>query len=120
MWDANVWPRRSRPPGAEVTDVVAYRALPADLDPERDPDLYRMLLDGEVDVVTFTSAASVRNFAATFGAEQSADLLQQTVVAVCGPVTAEAASRLGIGVSIMPAEYTLDALVDSIAAHYRR
>jgi len=106
--------------GAEVTDVVAYRALPADLDPERDPDLYRMLLDGEVDVVTFTSAASVRNFAATFGAEQSADLLQQTVVAVCGPVTAEAASRLGIGVSIMPAEYTLDALVDSIAAHYRR
>ncbi len=106
--------------GAEVTDVIAYRALPADLDPERDPDLYRMLLDREVDVVTFTSAASVRNFAATFGAEQSADLLQQTVVAVCGPVTAEAASRLGIGVSIMPAEYTLDALVDSIAAHYRR
>ena len=106
--------------GAEVTDVVAYRALPADLDPERDPDLYRMLLDREVDVVTFTSAASVRNFAATFGAEQAADLLQQTVVAVCGPVTAEAASRLGIGVSIMPAEYTLDALVDSIAAHYRR
>jgi uroporphyrinogen III methyltransferase / synthase len=106
--------------GAEVTDVVAYRALPADLDPERDPDLYRMLLDREVDVVTFTSAASVRNFAATFGAEQAADLLQQTVVAVCGPVTAEAASRLGIGVSIMPTEYTLDALVDSIAAHYRR
>ncbi len=106
--------------GAEVTDVVAYRALPADLDPERDPDLYRMLLDRQVDVVTFTSAASVRNFAATFGVEQSADLLQQTVVAVCGPVTAEAASRLGIPVSIMPTEYTLDALVDSIAAHYRR
>ena len=91
-----------RAAGAEVTDVVAYRALPADLDPDRDPDLYRMLLDGAVDVVTFTSAASVRNFAATFGVEQSADLLQQTVVAVCGPVTAEAASRLGIAVSIMP------------------
>ena len=106
--------------GAEVTDVVAYRALPADLDPERDPDLYRMLLDRQVDAVTFTSAASVRNFAATFGVEQSADLLQQTVVAVCGPVTAEAASRLGIPVSIMPTEYTLDALVDSIAAHFRR
>jgi uroporphyrinogen-III synthase len=41
-------------------------------------------------------------------------------VAVTGPVTAEAANRLGIGVSIMPTEYTLDALVDSIAAHYRR
>ena len=109
-----------RAAGAEVTDAVAYRALPAELDPDRDPDLYRMLLEGQVDVVTFTSAASVRNFAATFGAEQAADLLQQTVVAVCGPVTAEAAGRLGIPVSIMPAEYTLDALVDAIAAHYRR
>jgi len=106
--------------GAKVTDVVAYRALPADLDPQSDPDLYRMLLDGEVDVVTFTSAASVRNFAATFGPEQAVDLLQQTAVAVCGPVTAEAATRLGIGVSIMPAEYTLDAFVESIAAHFRR
>jgi uroporphyrinogen III methyltransferase/synthase len=108
-----------RAAGAEVTDVVAYRALPADPRPGRDPDLYRLLLDGEVDVVTFTSAASVMNFAATFGAEQSADLLHQTTVAVCGPVTAEAAGRLGIPVSIMPAEYTLDALVESIARHYK-
>lgn len=106
--------------GATVVDVCAYRALPADPDPDRDPDLYRMLLDNQIDVVTFTSAASVRNFAATYGAEQSADLLQQTTVAVCGPVTAEAATRLGIPVAIMPADYTLDALVESIAAHYRR
>jgi uroporphyrinogen III methyltransferase/synthase len=106
--------------GAAVIDVVAYRALPADPDPDRDPDLYRMLLDSQVDMVTFTSAASVRNFAATYGAEQSADLLQQTTVAVCGPVTAEAASRLGIPVAIVPPEYTLDAFVDAIAAHYRR
>ena len=108
-----------RAAGAEVTDVVAYRALPAELDPERDPDLYRMLLDRQMDVVTFTSAASVRNFAHTFGSEQAADLLQQTVVAVCGPVTAEAAARLDIPVSIMPTEYTLDALVHAIAAHYQ-
>jgi len=108
-----------RSSGAVVTDVVAYRALPADPLSGRDPDLYRLLLDGEVDVVTFTSAASVMNFVATFGAEQSADLLQQTTVAVCGPVTAEAASRLGIPVSIMPTEYTLDALVESIALHFQ-
>ena len=109
-----------REAGAEVRDVVAYRALPADPDPDHDPDLYRLLLDGEVDAVTFTSAASVWNFASTYGVDQAADLLQQTAVAVCGPVTAEAAVRLGIPVSIMPAEYTLDALVDSIATHFRR
>jgi uroporphyrinogen III methyltransferase/synthase len=98
---------------------VAYRALPFEPHPDRDPDLYRMLLDGQIDVVTFTSAASVLNFAATYGQEQSADLLQQTAVAVCGPVTAEAASRLGIPVTIMPREYTLDALVESIAQHFK-
>lgn len=106
--------------GARVTDVTAYRTLPADPDPDRGPDLYGMLLEGRIDVVTFTSAASVHNFAAIYGAEQSADLLQQTAVAVCGPVTAEAAARLGIPVGVMPKEYTLDALVESIAAHFRK
>jgi uroporphyrinogen III methyltransferase/synthase len=108
-----------RDAGAVVTDVVTYLTLPAEPDPERDPDVYRMLLDRQIDVVTFTSAASVSNFARTFGSEQAADLLRQTVVAVVGPVTAEAAARLDIPVSIMPAKYTLDALVQAIADHYQ-
>ncbi len=109
-----------REAGAVVTDVVTYRILPAEPDPEHDPDVYRMLLDRQIDVVTFTSAASIRNFAHTFGLEQTADLLQQTVVAVCGPVTAEAAARLDIPVSIMPSEYTVGALVQAIADHYQK
>ena len=104
--------------GARVTSVVAYRTLPPDLDGGKSPDVYGMLLNRQIDVVTFTSAASVRNFAGTYGAEQAADLLQQTMVAVCGPVTAEAASRLGIPVTLMPSEYTVGALVQAIADHY--
>jgi uroporphyrinogen III methyltransferase/synthase len=104
--------------GAEVDVVVAYRTLPPEADPGSDPDVYRMLLDRQIDAVTFTSAASVRNFAHTYGAEQAADLLQQTVVAVCGPVTAEAATRLGIPVTVMPTEFTIDALVQALADHY--
>jgi uroporphyrinogen III methyltransferase/synthase len=105
--------------GAAVTGIVAYRTLPPEPDADRDPDVYRMLLDRTIDAMTFTSAASVRNFAATYGAEQAADLLQQTVVAVCGPVTAEAAARLGIPVTLMPKEYTVGALVQALADHYR-
>ena len=48
------------------------------------------------------------------------DLLQQTAVAVTGPVTAEAAARLDIPVSIMPTEYTVGALVQAIADHYQK
>ena len=61
-----------------------------------DPDVYGMLLEGRIDVVTFTSASAVRNFAKIYGAEQAADLLQNTVVAAIGPVTADAAAQLGI------------------------
>ncbi len=55
-----------------------------------------MLLDGQVDAVTFTSPDAVRRFASLIGEEQAADLLGTTVVAAIGPVTAAAAMALGI------------------------
>jgi uroporphyrinogen III methyltransferase/synthase len=76
-----------------------------------------MLLDGEIDVVTFTSASAVRNFTKVVGTEQAADLLNRTTVAAIGPVTAEAAARLGIKVAVQPTTYTVPALVDAIVTH---
>jgi uroporphyrinogen III methyltransferase/synthase len=76
-----------------------------------------MLLDGRIDVVTFTSASAVRNFAQVYGADQAADLLRRTMVAAIGPVTAEAAAQLGIPITIQPTTYTIAALVDAILAH---
>jgi len=54
------------------------------------------------------------------GAEPAADLLRTTVVASIGPVTAEAASQFNIQTTIIPAQYTVPALVDAIVEHYRR
>ena len=82
-----------RKQGAEVTEVVAYRTVVVEAEREGEPDIYRMLLDRRIDVVTFTSASAVRNFVNVVGAEPSADLLRTTVVASIGPVTAEAAAR---------------------------
>jgi uroporphyrinogen III methyltransferase/synthase len=104
--------------GAEVEDIVAYRTVVADAPQEGDPDVYRLLLDGEIDVVTFTSGSAVRGFVAMFGAEQAVDLLKHTVVAVIGPTTAQAARRLDIQVTIQPPVSTIPALVDAIAAHF--
>ncbi len=67
--------------GADVTEVVAYRTVIVDPEREGEPDIYRMLLDRRIDVVTFTSASAVRNFVRVLGAEPAADLLQSTVVA---------------------------------------
>jgi uroporphyrinogen III methyltransferase/synthase len=104
--------------GALVTDVVAYRTVNEEIQQDDAPDVYRMLLDGGIDVATFTSASAVRNFARMYGAEQAADLLKSTVVASIGPVTADAAAQLGITVTVQPATYTIPALVDALAAHY--
>jgi uroporphyrinogen III methyltransferase/synthase len=107
-----------RDAGAIVTDVVAYRTVLEDSQREGDPDVYGMLLEGRIDVVTFTSPSAVRNFAKIYGADQVADLLKNTVVATIGPVTADAARLLGIPVTIQPTAYTIPALVNAIAGYY--
>ena len=107
-----------RTAGALVTDVVAYRTVLEETLREDAPDIYGMLLDGRIDVVTFTSPSSVRNFVKIYGSDQAADLLKMTVVAAIGPVTAEAARQLGIAVSVQPAVYTIEGLVDAIAAYF--
>jgi uroporphyrinogen III methyltransferase / synthase len=107
-----------REAGAEVTDAIAYRTLPGDSERGSDYDIYRMLLDRQIDAVTFASASAVRNFVDMLGREQAADLLRTTVVASIGPVTAEAAQQLGIATTVMPRRYTIPDLVDAVVEHF--
>jgi uroporphyrinogen III methyltransferase / synthase len=104
--------------GADVTEVTAYRTLLADIESHDGPDIYRMLLDKQVDVVTFTSASTVKAFVQLYGAEPAADLLNSTVVAAVGPVTAEAAEQYNIHSTIVPQEYTIPGLVHAIVDYF--
>jgi uroporphyrinogen III methyltransferase/synthase len=107
-----------RKQGAEVTEVVAYRTVLAEPERDGEPDVYRMLLEQRIDVVTFTSASAVRSFVKVLGAEPAADLLRMTIVASIGPVTAEAATRCNIQTTIMPTSYTVPGLVDAITDYF--
>lgn len=107
-----------RDAGAEVSEVIAYRTLLAGGERDADHDVYRMLLDRQIDAVTFTSASTVNNFATILGQEQAVDLLNSTVVASIGPVTAEAAQQLGITTTVMPERYTIPDLVDALVQHF--
>lgn len=104
--------------GATVTDVIAYRTAAESGDSPIVQDLYRMLLDGAIDAVTFTSPSGVRRFADLFGEEQAVDLLNTTVVASIGPVTAAAAAELGIKTTIVPETYTVDGLVQAVVEFF--
>jgi len=105
---------------ALVSEVVAYRTVPVELGTDGEPDVYRMLLERRIDVVTFTSPSAVANLVKGLGAEPAADLLKTTLVASIGPVTADAAARYGVATTIMPAQYTVPALVDAIVTYYER
>lgn len=94
--------------GAIVHDVAVYRTVPAEPDAASLAALRR-----GVDVVTFTSPSTVRNFLALLGDEGRA-LLAGAVVAAIGVVTAEAAREEGIRVDVQPDAYTTDALVEAL------
>jgi len=107
-----------RKQGAIVSEVVAYRTVVAEPEREGEPDIFRMLLERRIDVVTFTSPSAVRNFVRVLGPEPAADLLRTIEVASIGPVTAEAASQCNIQTTILPSSYTVRALVDAIVDHF--
>jgi uroporphyrinogen III methyltransferase/synthase len=109
-----------RKQGADVTEVVAYRTVATEPERDGEPDVYHMLLERRLDVVTFTSPSAVRSFVSALGREPAADLLQTTTVAAIGPVTAKAAAQHGIQAAIVPDAYTVPALVDAIADYFKK
>lgn len=89
----------------------------SDTDPEL--DIYRELLDRKIDLVTFTSASAVLNFANNVGADQASDLLGHTVVATAGAAAADAAHRAHITPAVQSQEGPMAAFAEAIAARFR-
>lgn len=67
------------------------------------------------DVLTFTSASTVRGFAHNLhGNAAAAHAAQGKIVACIGPITAEEAHRVGLDVSVVADEFTTDGLLDAL------
>lgn len=98
-----------RAKGALVDEVVAYRTLPADAQAARPKKLLN-----EIDVITFTSASTVRHFAQLLDGPDLVRALSKVKVACIGPITAKAAEELGLKVDILAEEHTIDGLVKAI------
>ena len=92
--------------------ITAYRTLPAA------PDSAGLAgLQAGVDVVTFTSGSTVRNFITI---TRNAGLNPHNLpgnpqIACIGPKTAHAAREAGLKVDVIPNEYTVDGLVAAIS-----
>ena len=97
----------------EVDEVSAYQTVPAGReDAER---VREMLAGGEIDVLTFTSSSTVRNFAAAM--EPLPDLPEGTTVACIGPITAQTARAWGLPVHVSAEEHTIPGLVGALVKY---
>jgi uroporphyrinogen III methyltransferase/synthase len=110
-----ILPEKLQEMGAKVDVVSAYETVRP---PRRGEEVRRLLQQGDIACITFTSSSTVENFAAMFPDEDMPSLVGQTTVACIGPITAETARRQGLEVSVMPAEYTIEGLAAEIVEFF--
>ena len=112
-----VLPEQLTKMGAVVDVVEAYRTVRPDREKN---DLVDMFEKGEIDMVTFTSSSTVKNFMEMF--EDQGELfkkgLKGVAVACIGPITARTAEEKGLSVSLFPSEYTIEALTGEIVTFF--
>ena len=98
--------------GADVRRVAAYtNARPVGVE-ERAREAFQR----GIDVVTFTSSSTVRNLLEILGNDR--ELLDESLIACIGPITAATAKELGLKVDITAAEHNVEGLADALVAYF--
>ena len=101
--------------GATVDEIPAYETLKV---VENTDDLVCKLKDNQIDLITFTSSSTVKNFKALLPAENFTELIQGVTIASIGPITSDTAEKLGFDVHITAESYTIAGLVEAILQNY--
>ena len=111
----SVLPKELSKMGAVVDDITAYctKAVYDDAD-----DLLTQLKRRAVDMITFTSSSTVKNFHTLFPSEELEDLMKDVTIASIGPITADTARELGFDVHIVAESYTIPGLCQAIQEYY--
>jgi uroporphyrinogen III methyltransferase/synthase len=102
--------------GARCDVVEAYRTVPPEGAELR---LVSLLRDGGIDVITFTSSSTVKNFLGLLPEAERSSLLAGKMVACIGPITAQTALEAGIKADVVASTYTAAGLVQAIMDYYQ-
>ncbi len=97
--------------GAAVDEVPVYYTR---RDRSAADKLLTALENREVDLVTFTSSSTVKNFRSLLPESAAERLLAGVAIAVIGPITAETAAEEGLTVHIAAEDYTIEGLCQAI------
>ncbi len=113
-----ILPETLRGAGAQVTVVPVYQNCPED---EPQKSLRTDFEDGRIDMITFTSSSTVRNFLRMINTENQEELvrlLDGVDIAAIGPITAKTVTDNGLQVTVQPEEYTIREMIWSIVQYY--
>ena len=105
-------PNGLRERGALVDDVPLYDTVKVSEGSHE--TIEADLLNGRIDVVTFTSSSTVTNFLEMFPARTPTVLLANVKVAVIGPTTQKTAVEYGVRVDVVAKEASVESLVEAI------
>ncbi len=109
-----VLPETLREKGAASVEVVpAYKTVPDESGAEH---VRELLGQKRVDMVTFTSSSTVKNFVKALG-ERGTALLNGAAAISIGPITSKTAEELGVNVAKQADEYTIPGLVRAIVEY---
>ncbi|MEE8277567.1 MAG: uroporphyrinogen-III synthase [Thermoanaerobaculia bacterium] len=104
-------PRGLRRLGAEVDQVIAYRAAPAPLEREA---CQVAIASGEISAVTFASPSSVAGLRRALGAREFRRLLECAPAVTIGPTTSRALRQAGCPVARVAQTSTLEGLARAV------
>ncbi|MBF0468619.1 MAG: uroporphyrinogen-III C-methyltransferase [Desulfamplus sp.] len=97
--------------GADLDEVTAY--VTEKVEDEKN-ELIEFLEQGSIDMVTFTSSSTVKNFKALLPEERFVQLMRNVKVACIGPITSDTAQEEGMTPDIVATEYTIPGLVNAM------
>jgi uroporphyrinogen III methyltransferase/synthase len=101
--------------GAFVDEITAYRTCAATGEAS---DLIKELKNKTIDIVTFTSSSTVKNFAALLPAGIKEELMKDVVIASIGPITSDTAKKLGFEVDVTAESFTIPGLCNAILKYF--
>ena len=110
-------PNGLRERGAHIDDVPLYDTVK--VASENRDEIKADLLNGSIDLVTFTSSSTVTNFLEMFPAHAPTVLLANVTVAVIGPTTQKTVEKCGVHVDVVAKEALVESLVEAVIEEYQ-
>jgi uroporphyrinogen-III synthase len=85
---------------------------------EPDASLLQHLKEKKPDLIIFTSSSGIRHLVGLLGNDEGKSMLQESAVAVIGPITYGTAESFGKHAEIVPKENTVASLLEAIRDYY--